>query len=379
MSTSSTPGVFDRMVRSIHKIRIGRTTRRKGGYWQSEIQYLRNHRELALEVVLKRLYDRSQGWEYHRNLPHLLAQLDAGAAARACLELIQDTGVHPRVRGSAVEALDELKLAGQSPYFEALVACTEGSQGDVTYYAALALCHSGRREAISLAGAYMIERCSDILRPEFEKALSQIDSDWKASPEIRALAPSLIDAFQSESAKRRWFAADLMGVVQDVRFAEVLRPAVRQAKESPSSLRSFEERACATSAEVALRRIAERHGIAEDLAYFAGLKEKAERENQALEEQKRSERARDQEKAKELRGRICVGMTREDVTSVLGQPTSALGGGAMLGMFGSATGSANAISSLSQKTYCVWRRPEGEWKLVFAGDRLTDIYQTPSD
>lgn len=79
------------------------------------------------------------------------------------------------------------------------------------------------------------------------------------------------------------------------------------------------------------------------------------------------------EKSEKLR----VGMTMDEVCNILGPPSSQLGGGDLLGMFGSVSGSRSAISSASQRRYVVWRTPEGEYKLVFVGDQLVDIYSTP--
>lgn len=47
------------------------------------------------------------------------------------------------------------------------------------------------------------------------------------------------------------------------------------------------------------------------------------------------------------------------------------------GMFTNVTGSAGAIDSANQKSYVVWKKPEGKWQLVFEGDNLVSIYSKP--
>ena len=79
----------------------------------------------------------------------------------------------------------------------------------------------------------------------------------------------------------------------------------------------------------------------------------------------------------ELSEKLRVGMKMSEVEGILGPPSNQLKGGTLVGMFGSVAGPANAISSISQRRYVVWRKPEGEYKLVFVGDELVDIYSTP--
>ena len=79
----------------------------------------------------------------------------------------------------------------------------------------------------------------------------------------------------------------------------------------------------------------------------------------------------------ELSDKLRVGMSMHEVEAILGPPSSQMGGGDLLGMFGKVSGSARAISSISQKRYVVWRRPEGEYQLVFVGDTLESIHSVP--
>ena len=79
----------------------------------------------------------------------------------------------------------------------------------------------------------------------------------------------------------------------------------------------------------------------------------------------------------ELSKKLRVGMTLDAVKEILGPPSSQLGGGDVLGMFANVSGSARAISSMSQKRYVVWRRPEGEYQLVFVGDTLESLHSVP--
>jgi hypothetical protein len=79
----------------------------------------------------------------------------------------------------------------------------------------------------------------------------------------------------------------------------------------------------------------------------------------------------------ELSQKLRVGMKMNEVEQILGPPWGQLGGGDILGMFGGVSGSARAISSMSQKRYVVWRKPDGEYRLVFVGDELVEICSTP--
>ena len=75
--------------------------------------------------------------------------------------------------------------------------------------------------------------------------------------------------------------------------------------------------------------------------------------------------------------KLRVGMTLSEVQEILGPPSSQLGGGDLLGMFAQVSGSARAISSIGRKRYIVWRRPEGEYQLVFSGDTLDEVHSAP--
>jgi len=72
-----------------------------------------------------------------------------------------------------------------------------------------------------------------------------------------------------------------------------------------------------------------------------------------------------------------VGMTMGQVQGILGPPSAQLGGGALLGMFGNVSGSTRATSSISQRLFVLWQKPEGEFKLVFVGDKLAEIVSAP--
>lgn len=75
--------------------------------------------------------------------------------------------------------------------------------------------------------------------------------------------------------------------------------------------------------------------------------------------------------------KLRVGMKLSDVEGILGPPSSQLGGGSLLALVGSVSASPSATSSVSHRRYVVWRKQEGEYKLVFVGDELVDIYSTP--
>jgi len=74
-------------------------------------------------------------------------------------------------------------------------------------------------------------------------------------------------------------------------------------------------------------------------------------------------------------------MSMAEVVRLLGSPSDhTTGAKAMATLFGPGTsvgGSFDALSSFSQQRFVVWRRREGEYRLVFIGDRLVEIHGTP--
>jgi hypothetical protein len=82
-----------------------------------------------------------------------------------------------------------------------------------------------------------------------------------------------------------------------------------------------------------------------------------------------------------LSQRLRVGMRIYEVENLLGSPSDQTSGAnALRTLFGPGTsvgGSARAISSFSQQRFVVWRRPEGEYRLVFEGDTLIEIHSAP--
>jgi hypothetical protein len=70
-------------------------------------------------------------------------------------------------------------------------------------------------------------------------------------------------------------------------------------------------------------------------------------------------------------------MTLDQVIEVLGQPSSTMAGGDLLARFGSVSGSTQGVSSVAARAFYVWRRPEGQYKLVFQNGVLADVYAAP--
>jgi len=93
------------------------------------------------------------------------------------------------------------------------------------------------------------------------------------------------------------------------------------------------------------------------------------------------QQAMHQERLKRLQERLHVGMHMREVEKLLGPPSAQTTGADALGsLFGASTsigGSARSLSSFTQQRFAVWRRPEGEYRLVFEGDRLVQIHKIP--
>src|ERR1039458_1786656 len=72
-----------------------------------------------------------------------------------------------------------------------------------------------------------------------------------------------------------------------------------------------------------------------------------------------------------------VGMNYDEVVSILGQPTATNSGAEILGVKARIVASNQTRSQLSNTKYCVWRRPEGEYRLIFSFGCLARM-RTPS-
>jgi len=79
--------------------------------------------------------------------------------------------------------------------------------------------------------------------------------------------------------------------------------------------------------------------------------------------------------------KLRVGMKMDEVQMLLGPPSAQnTGADAMRTLFGHGTsigGSTESISSFNRQVFVIWRKPEGEYGLVFEGDRLVQIYRVP--
>ena len=74
---------------------------------------------------------------------------------------------------------------------------------------------------------------------------------------------------------------------------------------------------------------------------------------------------------------ITVGMSTSEVIRLLGQPDQKMGGGDMMKMFASVSGSASAMSSLSSREYWVYHHPAGKYQLVIRGGMVDELYSHP--
>ena len=345
--------------------RLRMAARASHGYKREAIDLLKRHPDVAGDVLGRDLADKSQDSTYRMYIPSLLGNVGGKKAEDACLQLLRDTTEAGPVRRNAVNAIAQMGMAGKSPFFEALVSCVHETTGYVEHDSAKVLCQTGRREVIPHVGAYLIA-CPAILRHDVEKALDGMGADWTASEEATELVPGLIDAYRNGDEEKRQFAVQCMGRLAAVQFADLLREALEEKNGLVSHY-----------AEQALRVVAQKHDLKKHLDHLGTLDKEREEERQRGEERRHAEEQRRAQETRELRHKIHVGMSLTEVERLLGPPSSSLGGGALLGMFGSVSGSASAISSVSQRQFYVWRRPEGEWKLVFVGDRLTDVHSTP--
>lgn len=79
----------------------------------------------------------------------------------------------------------------------------------------------------------------------------------------------------------------------------------------------------------------------------------------------------------ELSKQLRLGMSLNEVENILGPHSSQTTAGEVMGMFANVAGFANSNSSLSNKKYITWRRPEGNYELVFSGDVLVNLYSVP--
>lgn len=358
-------GLLARIGQFFLRQRLHQAARSSHGYKREAIDLLKSHPDVASDVLVRDLGDKSQDSTYRMYIPRLLGTIGGKKAQDACLQLLHDTTDAGPVRRMAVNAVAEMGLAAESPFFEALLSCVHETTGFVEHDSAKALCQTGRREVIPHVGAYLVA-CPAILRNDVEKALESMGADWTASDEATELVPALIEAYRDGDVERRQFAVQYMGKLAAAQCADLLREALAERQGLVSHY-----------AEQALRVVAQKHNLQKHLDHLAGVDKQREEERRGGEERKRAEEERRAKETSELRHRIHAGMSLAEVEKLLGPPSSHLGGGALLGMFGSVSGSASAISSVSQRQFYVWRRPEGEWKLVFVGDKLTDVYSAP--
>lgn len=77
--------------------------------------------------------------------------------------------------------------------------------------------------------------------------------------------------------------------------------------------------------------------------------------------------------------RVKIGMSYETVVAALGQPTAVNKGSEMIGGIGPVTASTESIAHMFHTLFALWRRPEGEYRLIFEYDRLARIDHAPAD
>lgn len=75
--------------------------------------------------------------------------------------------------------------------------------------------------------------------------------------------------------------------------------------------------------------------------------------------------------------KLFIGMSIEAAVGILGEPSARVDAGAMLGMYRKVSVSAEAKAALGKKELCLWRRPEGEYNLVFEDGKLAQIHSVP--
>ena len=351
------PGLFAQIRLSLFHAHIRRAARDVGK--TESMDYLERHRDAAIKLLTQDLFCRSQDEGYRAIIPLRLAKLGGAYAQRVCLQALQNTCESAYIRNNAVRALAEMGLFGISPFFEALRNCLSERSVAIS---AIALCETGRPELIPRIAKYVIREDSG---ERGVSALTRLDPTWMTSWDLTDVVDVLIDEFQSASLERRISAVKLMKQLAAPGFADILRQAI----ESEDRLSGL--------AKEALAKIAQKHRLREHLQYLEKIDELRRMEEKAEEERRHAEEERRRTELRELKQKISVGMSLYEVEELLGPPSSGRSGGDLLGMLGSVSGSSDAISSVSQRQYYVWRRPEGEWQLVFGGQKLVNIHSTP--
>ncbi len=267
------PGLFGKIGLFFLRRKLRAVAKASHGYKKEEVDFIKRHPDLALDVLIEDLGNKSQD---RMHIPPLLGIIGGRKAEDACLKLLLDPNEYGPVRGVAVQAVATMKLAAKSPFFEALVSCVHEVGGYVEHPAAMLLCKTGRREALSHVCAYWLA-CSERLLRDVENALDGMDTKWTESKEAAALVPALIDAFSNGDEKKRMIVVRQMGKLGAVEFAELLHDAMA----GPASY----------YAERALRGIAQKHKLKPYLDQFDLMERQKEEKRRQAEERKLAEQA----------------------------------------------------------------------------------------
>jgi hypothetical protein len=207
-----------------------------------------------------------------------IAKMHAAGHEDRLLAFLQTPGMDDSMRVEAVSILADAGVAARSPYFEVILAGFTAIPAKLkTKYATL-LCRTKRTEVIVPVVTYAVEApaegCPFL---DVKNALEKMAPNWTATPEALQLAPLMLRSFQdAASARDRSNALFYMGVLGAVDFVPTLRAATKD--QSPYVVHS----ACD-----ALKEVAKRHNLPEELAYA----EDVLKEQEAATEQEEEEQA----------------------------------------------------------------------------------------
>ena len=75
-----------------------------------------------------------------------------------------------------------------------------------------------------------------------------------------------------------------------------------------------------------------------------------------------------------LKDKLRVGMTYEELTEILGEPTHIKNGSSLLAGSGKVIASENTRAYLQGTLFCCWKRPEAEYYLTITKGKLSKIH-----
>lgn len=240
----------------------------------------------------------------------------------------------------------------------------------------IALARIGDSRAVNTIVKYMNDRYYPKSSASAREAISKMG---------RTAVDPLIKALEKEDRDIRAGAAEALGIIGDVRAVEPLAESFISKNNLPAAeamariggdqavdwlLAALDHKD--TSVQLAAVKV---------LEVFADKRQDVRDMIQKREEREETRKKQEKEQRDsvilEIIKKLRVGKSLNEIIAVLGPPSKQFSGGSVLSRFGSVSGSASSISSISERQYYVWNRPEGQWQLVFVGDKLDKIHSTP--